>query len=415
MDIILDEKAQSQRMIATGIPSGNSVLERLSPVGNGSQVDLHGGPAPLAGRGFVGTAAGKHKPLDFSLYYFAAPECSSQQEMYRLLMEGVRFADEKGFCAVWTPERHFHPFGGIYPNPSVTGAAVAVVTKRIEIRAGSVVLPLHDPLRVVEEWSVVDNLSGGRVAISFASGWHANDFALAPEHFKDRRRIMLEGIETVRSLWRGNAVSRRNGVGHDISIKVYPKPLQSELPVWLTASGNPETFRAAGEIGAGLLTALLGQDLNQLSQKIALYRSTFREAGHPGHGRVAVMLHTFVGKNDEDTRSLVHDPFFKYLENYLALLENLGRTLGAGSNSGRPSKRNMDALLRHAFERYYATNSLMGGLQSCMTTLERLAAADVDEVACLIDFGVGLQATLDSLPRLDELKKNWAQGPHRQS
>ena len=82
-----------------------------------------------------------------------------RRDRYRLLLEGARFADRHGFAAVWTPERHFHAFGGLYPNPAVTGAALAAITERIGIRAGSVVLPLHNPIRVAEEWSVVDNLS----------------------------------------------------------------------------------------------------------------------------------------------------------------------------------------------------------------------------------------------------------------
>ena len=99
--------------------------------------------------------------MDFSLFYFANDSRESAGRRYELLIEGARFADENGFTAVWTPERHFHPFGGLYPNPAVTGAAVAAVTKRVQVRAGSVVSPLHHPLRIAEEWSVVDNLSGG--------------------------------------------------------------------------------------------------------------------------------------------------------------------------------------------------------------------------------------------------------------
>ena len=119
--------------------------------------------------------------MDFSLFYFASDESASGAEKYRLLLEGAKFADEHEFAAVWTPERHFHAFGGLYPNPSVTSAAVAAITSKVQIRAGSVVLPLHNPIRVAEEWSVVDNISNGRVGISFASGWQVNDFALAPE------------------------------------------------------------------------------------------------------------------------------------------------------------------------------------------------------------------------------------------
>ena len=105
--------------------------------------------------------------MEFSLFYFANDSSEVDEGgRYQLLIEGARFADANGFAAVWTPERHFHPFGGLYPNPAVTGAAVAAVTSRVAIRAGSVVAPLHHPMRIAEDWSVVDNLSrrpGGRL------------------------------------------------------------------------------------------------------------------------------------------------------------------------------------------------------------------------------------------------------------
>ena len=66
-------------------------------------------------------SAGHQGTVDFSLFYFSADQGSEQP--YRLLMEGARYADQNGFAAVWTPERHFHEFGGLYPNPAVTGAA----------------------------------------------------------------------------------------------------------------------------------------------------------------------------------------------------------------------------------------------------------------------------------------------------
>src|SRR5579862_2219431 len=138
--------------------------------------------------------------MDFSLFYFANDSRERTADRYELLLEGARFADANNFTAVWTPERHFHPFGGLYPNPSVTSAAVAAVTERVRIRAGSVVAPLHHPLRIAEEWSVVDNLSNGRVGISFASGWNAVDFALSPGSYAERRSVMDECVMQVRRL-----------------------------------------------------------------------------------------------------------------------------------------------------------------------------------------------------------------------
>src|SRR5204863_2154628 len=129
-------------------------------------------------------------------------------------------------------------------------------TERIELRAGSVVLPLHNPIRAAEEWAVVDNLSGGRVGLSFASGWHAADFALCPGNFAERKRLMAEGIETVRALWRGEAVPAKSGDGKDIRVKIFPAPIQREPRIWVTASSSPETFAMAGKTGASVLTNL---------------------------------------------------------------------------------------------------------------------------------------------------------------
>jgi hypothetical protein len=204
------------------------------------------------------------RSLDFSLFYFASAEGSPDSNKYRLLMEGAKFADQHGFAAVWTPERHFHAFGGLFPNPSITGAALAAITHRVHIRAGSVVLPLHHPIRVAEEWAVVDNLSGGRVGISFASGWQINDFVLAPQNHAQRKELMVHQIETVQRLWRGEAVTLPGPDGRDVEITVLPRPIQKTLPTWITASGDPETFRLAGQLGANLLTHLLGQSLAEL-------------------------------------------------------------------------------------------------------------------------------------------------------
>ncbi|MES1243272.1 MAG: MupA/Atu3671 family FMN-dependent luciferase-like monooxygenase [Acidobacteriota bacterium] len=346
-------------------------------------------PAPKAGR----------RPIDLSLFYFADAG-GDPQDKYRLLLEGARFADEHGFKAVWTPERHFHAFGGLYPNPAVTGAAVASATRRVEIRAGSVVLPLHDPLRVAEEWAVVDNLSQGRVGVSFASGWHANDFALAPDRYADRKEVMLRGIETVRALWRGESVRRRVGSGQEEDIRVLPRPIQPELPVWLTAAANAETFRLAGEMGANVLTHLLGQTLEEVAEKAAVYRAARRSAGHPGEGVVTLMLHTFVAADDAAAREVVRGPFTEYLRSSFGLVETLARGLGMTGDLNQLSEADLEALLGHAFERYFETSGLFGSPATCLRTLDRLRAAGVDEVGCLIDFGIDVETTLAGLREL---------------
>jgi natural product biosynthesis luciferase-like monooxygenase protein len=344
--------------------------------------------------------------IDFSLFYFASDDQGSAAASYKLLLEGAKFADQHGFSAIWTPERHFHEFGGSYPNPSVTSAAIATITERIQIRAGSVVLPLHNPIRVAEEWAVVDNLSQGRVGISFASGWNGDDFVLAPDNYGDRKRIMQEGIETVQQLWRGDSIICRGGSGNDVEVKIRPRPVQPELPTWLTAAGNPETFRLAGEMGVNLLTHLLGQNLEELAANITLYRQAY-QAHHPHRavGHVTLMLHTFVGQNIDTVRQVVHKPFCNYLLSSIGLLKNLASSLGQNMDVAEFTAEERQILLDHAFDRYFSTSGLFGTVSTCLPMVERLKAIGVNEVACLIDFGVEFEAVMSSLHELANLKQ----------
>ena len=352
-------------------------------------------------------------PLDYSLFYFAQDaDAARGKERYRLLLEGARQADARGYAAVWTPERHFHAFGGLYPNPSVIGAALAMITSRVAIRAGSVVLPLHDPIRVAEEWALVDNLSGGRVGVAFASGWHADDFALAPERYPDRKEVTWQGIERVRRLWRGDAVQVKGGGGKDVHVRIHPQPVQRELPIWITAAGSEETFRIAGRLGANLLTHLLGQSLEDVERSVRLYRSARAEAGHdPDHGVVTLMVHTYVGRDDDEVRAAVRGPMRAYLATAVDLVAKYTRTMDLSFDPAGLAPADRDALLDHAFDRYYEGGSLLGSVRRCRRIAGQIHDAGVDEIACLIDFGLADERVLAGLDFLDEVRMSSAPAP----
>jgi natural product biosynthesis luciferase-like monooxygenase protein len=332
---------------------------------------------------------------ELSLFYFADAGTGSA-EKYRLLLEGARFADANGFAAVWTPERHFHEFGGLYPNPSVTSAALATCTSRVALRAGSVVLPLHDPLRVAEEWSVVDNLSGGRVGISFAPGWLARDFVLAPATYAGRREVMEREVATVRRLWRGETIMRQGGDGEPVEVTVWPRPVQDELPVWLTSSGSAETFALAGRLGAGVLTHLLGQSLEDVAAKIAAYRRAWTPVVPGTRPHATLMLHTLVGDDEREVRELVRDPLSAYLRSSVGLW-------ASREDVQSLTEEDLDAVIAHAFDRYFEHSGLFGTRATAAATIERIQAAGVDEIACLVDFGVEVDVALAGLERLAEL------------
>jgi natural product biosynthesis luciferase-like monooxygenase protein/amino acid adenylation domain-containing protein len=346
------------------------------------------------------------KTVQFSLSFFGNYEAAFDGHKYDLLIESAKFADHHGFKAVWIPERHFHAFGGFSPNPSVIAAALARETQQIRLRAGSVVLPLHHAVRVAEEWSVVDNLSQGRVGVSFASGWHPDDFVFAPEAYGRHRELMFEKLEEVRQLWRGESISARGGAGNEIRVRLFPQPMQRELPVWITVVNNPETYRRAGEIGAGILTNLMGQTLEDLGRNVAIYRRALADHGYdPTRGHVALLIHTFVGAEAEAVRERARRPFCDYLKSSLDLLQNLVRSQGLQIDFERLSEDDLNYLLSSAYERYVQTSALVGTPETCAPVVQRLADIGVDELACFIDFGVEAATVLGSLPHLDALRE----------
>ena len=399
------------------------MLELFWTLGRGFKVVLQPDQQQQAAAELLPSANGQQsqRPLDFSLFYFSSDEkldeaSGAASEKYRLLLEGAQFGDRNGFAALWTPERHFHDFGGLYPNPSVISAAIAASTERIGIRAGSCVAPLHHPVRMAEDWAVVDNLSDGRVGISFASGWQPDDFVLDPSAYADRKAIMFDRIDEVQALWRGDALAFDDAKGGQTEVRTLPRPVQNELPVWITAAGNPETFRMAGERGYNILTHLLGQSKDELAEKIEIYRAARREHGHdPEAGTVTLMLHAFVGEDDDAVRDTVRQPMKDYLRSSIGLIKKAAwsfptfkqKTTGDDGQftTEHLSEEDMEQVLDFSFERYYETSGLFGTPERCLQLVSDLRARGVDEIACLLDFGLNAERVLDHLPMLNEVRK----------
>jgi natural product biosynthesis luciferase-like monooxygenase protein len=341
--------------------------------------------------------------MEFSLFYFDGDGSVNQSGKYQLLLESAKFADQNGFTALWTPERHFHAFGGLYPNPAITSAALAMITNRIQIRAGSVVMPLHHPIRVAEEWAVVDNLSNGRVALAIASGWTVDDFVLARGRHTQRKANMWSGVEQVQRLWRGEALEQFDAAGKSFTVQALPKPIQSELPIWITCQSN-EIFLEAGKLGAHVLTSLLTGTIESIAPKIQLYREALKKHGYdPQSRKVALMTHTFLGGNLDQVKEQVRRPFCNYLKTHYDLLESLAKGMGLNVSLESFSEDDLDSILLFGVEGFMNGRSLIGTAASCLPFVEKLRRAGVDEIACLIDFVQDYETVMQGLPYLKQL------------
>ncbi len=397
---------EGDRLLAvTAVGFDISLLELLWSLSRGMRVAIYAGdPTEAVTVNADGETDAALRRLQFSLLYFAA-EDSSEADKYSLLLQTAQVADRNGFEAIWLPERHFHAFGGLYPNPAVLAAALATRTTRIGLRAGSVVWPLHHPARVVEEWSVVDNLSNGRVGLSLASGWNQDDFILSGASFARRRQQTYEGFDLLRRLWRGESATLRAPDGGEIAVRTFPRPKQESPPLWLTSAGNVEVFEGAGRLGVRLLTHLLGQDLETLAEKIRRYRGAFAAAGHDvRNAHVTLALHTFVAADFEAAKPQLRGPLRAYLRSSVSLVEQLARHIGRGSEADAIDEQERAVLIEHAMDRYMEEAGLIGSPERCQETLRQLARIGVDEIASLVDFGASTAAVMQSLSELSQLK-----------
>ncbi|HPG24873.1 MAG TPA: LLM class flavin-dependent oxidoreductase, partial [Myxococcota bacterium] len=362
MDDRIPHDPPGRWLAVTSLSFDISILELLWTLTRGFEVVVFADRDRTAGG--APASDGPWRPIDLGLALWGS-DAGPGPRKYELMLEAAKFADTHGFSAVHTPERHFGAFGGPFPNPAVTSAAIAAVTKHVQIRASSCVLPLHHPIRVAEEWAVVDNLSGGRVGVSFASGWQPNDFVIRPGAYAEAKKNMFESADIVARLWRGEAVAFENPHGTKVPIATLPRPVQPELPIWITTAGNVETFRAAGAAGHNVLTHLLGQTLEELVEKVKAYRQAAAEAGRdPQAGTVTCMLHTFVGDDDAEVRRIVREPMKDYLRSSMSLVMDFAWSFPAFDRPGGPDSKpedvdlstltedETDAILEFAFERY---------------------------------------------------------------
>ncbi|WP_306321424.1 MULTISPECIES: MupA/Atu3671 family FMN-dependent luciferase-like monooxygenase [unclassified Streptomyces] len=345
---------------------------------------------------------------DVGVIFFSG--LSGDSDPYDLLLEVSRFVDGAGFGAIWTPERHFTEVGGAYPNPAVLGAALAMITKNVRIRSGSINLPLHNVLRAAEEWALVDNLSGGRVDLAVAPGWHARDFVLNPDAFESRGELLGRARAELASLWRGESVERTDALGEKHDILTFPRPVQSELPLWLTSSKNADSWRYAGENGLNVLTALINFGPEELRKRIEVYREARSRVGlDPDAGVVSLMLHTYVGADADEAVERVRPAMIDYLGSFVTQHATSGQSESKDkSQTLQNLDKDRDEFLEMVFQRYVSSSSLIGDAAGARGTLENFRSMGVDEVACLVDFGLSKDDVLASLARLAPLLRKGA-------
>jgi alkanesulfonate monooxygenase SsuD/methylene tetrahydromethanopterin reductase-like flavin-dependent oxidoreductase (luciferase family) len=95
----------------------------------------------------------------------------SERGLYEQILAEVDEGERMGLHSAWLAEHHFFDYGGHVPSIPVLGATIAARTKNIKIASGIAMIGLQDPIRVAEQFAMLDQLSNGRVIFGIGRGF----------------------------------------------------------------------------------------------------------------------------------------------------------------------------------------------------------------------------------------------------
>lgn len=214
------------------------------------------------------------------------------------LMEEIELADQAGLDVVGIGEHHRSEY--ISSAPAVILAAAAERTNNIKLSSAVTVLGSEDPVRVFQQYSTLDLLSGGRAEIMVGRGSFTESFPLFGKNLQDYDELFAENLELLLELRENTVVNWRGEHRPSITNRgVYPRPMQDKLPIWIAVGGTPQSAYRAGALGIPMALAIIGGEPARFKPFADLHRRGANENGNPIQP-LSINSHGFIGDSSQD-------------------------------------------------------------------------------------------------------------------
>ncbi len=240
------------------------------------------------------------------------PENQTAEQVINAAIDHCVYAEELGYDAIWLAEHHFTNYGAV-PSPAVLAAAIAAKTKRIKIGIAVAVLPFHDPIRVAEDYALLDVISGGRLVFGVGRGYQPHEFKGFGIPMEEARERFDESMQIIDGLWRNESFSFSGKHFKFENVKLVPRPIQKPAPQMWVAAVSPDTFVRVAKAGKPFLTSPSFTPIEKIKQGFAAYRSALVAAGHPANPTLPLQRHAYIAESKEEAYSGGRAPFLWYL------------------------------------------------------------------------------------------------------
>lgn len=242
------------------------------------------------------------------------------------ILEEIKLADEVGLDVFGLGEHHRPDYS--VSSPEIVLAAAATITKNIKLMSTVTVLSSAEPVKVYQDFSTIDLISGGRAEIGVGRGSFIESFPLFGYNLKDYNQLFEEKLDLLLKI-NNNEVVTWNGKlrAPMVEQSVYPRAVNNgKLPVWVAVGGTPESVARAAKLGLPLILAIIGGNPAQFKPLADYYREGYAKHGHDMNTiQIGVHAHTFVS----DVTGGIDAQF----DNYAAQMNRIGKERGWGPYS----------------------------------------------------------------------------------
>lgn len=242
-------------------------------------------------------------------------------EALEQLLQRIECADQSGLDVFGIGEHHRREF--LDSAPTIILAAAAARTKRIRLTSAVTVLSAADPVRVFQNFATLDLISKGRAEIVVGRGSFTESFPLFGYNLNDYNELFTEKLNLLLNIREHETVTWSGKFRPALNQQaIYPRPLQTQLPIWLGVGGTPESFVRAGKLGLPLMVAVIGGETHRFRPLVDLYREAGKKAGHAPE-QLKVGLHS-LGYVANTTQEAIDDFYPGYAETFTRIGKERG-------------------------------------------------------------------------------------------
>ena len=317
-------------------------------------------------------------------------------QLVRDITAEALYADELGMNSVWIGEHHFNSLG-VLSCPDLVLASIAARTSRVRLAPAVTVSPLHNPIRIAEQWATLDLLSDGRVDFAAGRGYDSREYLPFHVDFADNQSIFEEGIEVVQKLWEAEEPISHHGKHYDFDdVRITPRPIQQPVPTYIASFSQP-SIELAARLDCGLVVAPFAASMNYggLSQVADLYTERCEKHGRrPRRLMCSYFIHFYDNPRQEAAQRARQIRYYKEC------------VIPAFPGDPRPRRRATGTsstwwtrLQNVTAEQLTENSVLLGTPESITETLKKVEAAGFSEV--ILYFNVGLKPHNQVMEEMD--------------